>query len=126
ITGESSMAFQRGDVALVPFPFSDLTATKVRPAAVVSGSLYRATEPDLMLAAVTSTVSAATGPLDYLLSDWRAAGPRYPSAFKPVLATLEPARVPYRVGTLTPPDLAQVERRLRRALEQYTELLAAH
>jgi mRNA interferase MazF len=111
------MAFQRGDVVLVPFPFSDLTATKVRPAVVVSGSLYHATEPDLMLAAVTSRVSAATGPLDYLLSDWRAAGLRYPSAFKPVLATPEPARVLYQVGTLTPPALAQVERQLRHAFE---------
>jgi mRNA-degrading endonuclease toxin of MazEF toxin-antitoxin module len=32
------MAFQRGDVVLVPFPFSDLSTTKVRPAVVVSGS----------------------------------------------------------------------------------------
>ena len=58
------MALQRGDVVLVPFPFSDLSATKVRPAVVVSSPLYHATEPDLMLAALTSNVAAATGPLD--------------------------------------------------------------
>ena len=29
------MAFRRGDVLLVPFPFSDLSATKVRPTVVV-------------------------------------------------------------------------------------------
>jgi hypothetical protein len=84
---------------------------------VVSGALYHATEPDLLLAALTSKVAAATGPLDYLLGDWRAAGLRYPSALKPVLFTLDPARVIYRVGALAPADLAQVDQRLRRALE---------
>jgi len=111
------MAFQRGDVVLVPFPFSDLSATKVRPAIVVSGSLYHVTEPDLILAAITSKIATATGPLDYVLSDWQAAGLRYPSALKPVLFTLDPARVLHRVGTLTPMDLTEVDQRLRRALE---------
>jgi len=72
------MAFQRGDVVLVPFPFSDLSTTKVRPAVVVSGSLYHATEPDLILAAITSKITAMTGPLDYVLNDWQAANLRYP------------------------------------------------
>jgi mRNA interferase MazF len=110
------MMFQRGDVVLVPFPFSDLRTTKVRPAVVISSPLYHATEPDLILAAVTSRIASATGPLDYVLSDWRAAGLRYPSALKPVMFTLDPARVIYRIGALTPPDLAEVDERLRRAL----------
>ncbi len=111
------MAFQRGDVVLVPFPFSNLSTVKVRPAVVVSSSLYHATEPDLLLAAITSQIAAATGPLDYVLAGWQVAGLRYPSAFKPVLFTLEPARVLHRIGALTLPDLAEVDHRLRRALE---------
>ncbi len=110
------MKFQRGDVVLVPLPFSDLSTTKVRPAVVVSSDLYHATEPDLLMAALTSRVATATGPCDYLLNDWRAAGLRYPSALKPVLFTLDPARVLHRIGALTPADLAQVDQRLRRAL----------
>ena len=54
------MTFRRGDVVLVPFPFSDLSTTKVRPAVVVSSALYHATEPDLLLAALTSKIAAAT------------------------------------------------------------------
>ena len=111
------MALQRGDIVLVPFPFSDLSATKVRPAVVVSGSLYHSTEPDLILAAITSRFAAATGPFDCVLGDWRAAGLPYPSALKPVLFTLDPARVIHHVGALTPGDLAQVSRRLAQALE---------
>jgi mRNA interferase MazF len=111
------MAFQRGDVVLVPFPFSDLSTTKVRPAVVVSSALYHEAEPDLILAAITSKVAAATGPFDYVLKDWQTAGLRYPSALKPVLFTLDPARVLYRVGALTSVDLPEVVQRLRRALQ---------
>jgi mRNA interferase MazF len=110
------MNSQRGDVVLVPFPFSDLSTTKVRPAIVVSNDLYHTTEPDLLLAALTSKVGTATGPFDYVLDDWRAAGLRYPSALKPVLFTLDPAHVVYRIGALTSADVAQVDRRLRHAL----------
>ncbi len=92
------MALRSGDVALVPFPFSDLSTTKVRPAVVISSELYHSNEPDLILAAITSRISAASGPLDYVLQDWQAAGLRYPSAFKPVVFTLEPRRVLLRVG----------------------------
>jgi mRNA interferase MazF len=108
--------FQRGDVVLVPFPFSDLSTAKVRPAVVVSSGLYHSTEPDLLLAALTSQVARATGPFDYLLGDWRAAGLRFPSALKPVLVTLDPARVVHHIGALSAADLAQVDERLRGAL----------
>lgn len=110
------MVFPRGDLVLVPFPFSNLSTTKVRPAVVVSSALYHSREPDLLLAAITSQVATATGPLDYPLKDWRRAGLHFPSAFKPVLFTLDPARVLYRIGTLTVPDLIEIDERLRRAL----------
>jgi hypothetical protein len=41
---------------------------------------------------------------------------RFPSALKPVLFTLDPARVVHRIGALSAADLAQVDERLRRAL----------
>ena len=117
ITGGSSMAFQRGDVALVPFSFSDLSTIKVTPTAVASSALYHATEPDLILAGITSRVAAAAGPLDYILSDWRATGRRFPAAFRPVPARLEPGQVLHRAGALTARDLTQVARRVRRILD---------
>lgn len=111
------MAFQKGDVVLVPLPFTDLRAAKVRPAAVLSAETYHATEPDLVLGAVTTNLSAATAPVDYVLADWAAAGLRYPSAFKPILFTLEPALILHHVGSLSAHDLAEVERRLRRVFD---------
>ncbi len=110
------MAPGRGDVVLVPFPFSDLSTTKVRPAAIVSTTRYHAHEPDLLLVALTSRISSSTGPFDYILADWQAANLRFPSAFKPVLLTLDPSRVLFRVGGLTARDLQAIEDRLRLAL----------
>lgn len=109
------MPYQSGDVILVPFPFSNLTATKVRPAIVVSSRLYHATEPDLIIAAVTSQLRAATSQLDYVLRDWQQAGLQRPSAFKPVVATLEPTHVIHHVGTLTAHDQHQIRQCLRLA-----------
>ena len=111
------MAFQRGDVVLVPFPFSNLTTTKVRPAVVLSSALYHRTQPDVILGAVTSNTSTATTPSDYVLNDWQQAGLRYPSAFKAVIFTLEPVLILHRIGALSPSDLREVSRRTRSALE---------
>ena len=111
------MAFQRGDMLLVPFPYSDLSTTKVRPAVVVSNVLYHALEPDLILAAITSKLTGAVGPLDYILLDWQQAGLRQPSALKPVLFTLDPGRVLHPIGVLSTRDLAAVEQKLRLALD---------
>jgi mRNA interferase MazF len=47
-------AYKRGDIVLVPFPFSDQTTTKKRPAVVISFSRYNAVSQDTVIMAVTS------------------------------------------------------------------------
>lgn len=101
---------------LVPFPFADLQTTKVRPALVVSGATYHATEPDLIIAAITSNVVANQGPTDYTVQDWQQAGLVAPSVVKASLATIEPRLVRHRLGRLSHRDLRGVEQRLRLAL----------
>jgi len=44
-----AMAF--GDIVLVPFPFTDQTAAKRRPAVVISAEGYNARHPDVILMA---------------------------------------------------------------------------
>lgn len=108
---------KRGEVVLVPFPFADLAATKVRPAVIVSGSVYHRTEPDLILVTITSQISGSQQPTDYLLQDWKEAGLLAPSVVKVSLATLEPAMVRHRLGRLTARDLREMEGRVKLALE---------
>ena len=76
---------RRGDVVLVPFPFTDLSTTKQRPALVVSPDAWNATQPDVMLVAPTSQMTIAPGPQDLVLSvaDVAAAGLLKPSRVRP-------------------------------------------
>jgi len=53
--------YDRGDIVLVPFPFSNLTETKKRPAVVISSSAYNASTPDIVIMAVTSKIDRPTG-----------------------------------------------------------------
>ena len=47
------MTFQKGDVVLIPFPYTDLSATKTRPAAVVSSNIYHNFRSELLLAYIS-------------------------------------------------------------------------
>lgn len=75
---------RRGDVVLVPFPFTDLSTTKQRPALVVSPDKWNATQSDVMLVAITSQMTAAAGPQDLVLTaaDVAAAGLPKPSRLR--------------------------------------------
>lgn len=110
------MAFQRGDVVLIPFPYTDLTATKTRPALVISSVAYQTVRSELLLAYISSQVVKATPPVDYLLNDWKQAGLPKPSFVRPKVAAIEPTLVVHQIGQLSSRDKAEVDRRLRLAM----------
>lgn len=49
------MGYALGDVILVPFPFTDRSTTRRRPAVVISSG-YKSELPDLIVLAITSQV----------------------------------------------------------------------
>ena len=59
---------KQGDVILVPFPFTDLTTVKQRPALVLSADWFNASREDCVLAAITSQIPSDLWPDEYLLS----------------------------------------------------------
>lgn len=52
------MLCQRGDAVLVPFPFSDATTAKKRPAVVISTDRFNAGNLDVLVVAVTHSPHA--------------------------------------------------------------------
>ena len=92
--------YKFGDIILVPFPFTDQTTVKKRPAVVISSAAYNHSRDDLIIMAVTSRLHQVNKPGEELVSDWQGAGLLKPSVFKPILATIETTLVLKRLGSL--------------------------
>jgi len=69
----STTSYSFGDIVLVPFPFTDQSATKRRPAVIVSSDRYHRERPDLIIMAVTSQARPAGGVGEVQVKDWQAA-----------------------------------------------------
>lgn len=100
----SMTGYSFGDIVLVPFPFTDQSAAKQRPAVVVSSEAYQQTTPDVILMAVTSQVRTIAGLGEVVVQDWQAAGLLKPSIIKPVITTIERTLVRKTLGRLQEKD----------------------
>jgi mRNA interferase MazF len=96
--------FRFGDVVLVPFPFTDQTASKKRPAIVVSSDAYHQRRRDIVIMAVTSQVKPAATFGEVTITAWQKAGLILPSVTKPILATIEKGLVIRKLGQLQDAD----------------------
>ena len=99
------MAHSFGDVVLVPFPFTDQSGAKKRPAVIVSGGGYHAGRRDLIIMAITSQVRQPLGFGEALVADWQVAGLIKPSVLKPVFTTIDQGLVVRTMGALSANDL---------------------
>lgn len=110
----TTTAYSFGDIVLVPFPFTDQTGLKKRPAVIVSSAAYQHQRPDVVVMAVTSQILRTAGALgEVLITEWQQAGLPKPSLIKPVLSTIEKGLILRRLGALRDTDRAA----LRRALD---------
>ena len=51
---------KRGDIVLIPVPFTDLTSSKKRPVLILSSDSYNESTEDIIVAAITSNLDNAT------------------------------------------------------------------
>ena len=79
--------FEFCDIILVPFPFTDQSATKKRPAVVISSKPY--------------------------IQDRQAAGLLKPSAIKPVITTIEKSLIIQTLGRLNDYDRNALQENLK-------------
>ena len=103
-----------GTVVISSFP--GIVATKRRPSVVISTAAYHTERPDVILALITTNITSAVKTTDYILQDWSAAGLNRPSAVRAFLFTLPVSEVT-QIGQLSDRDWAEVQNRLRIALE---------
>ena len=110
------MAHTFGDVVLVPFPFTDQSGAKKRPAVIVSSNGYHAGRRDLVIMAITSQVRQPLGFGEALVTDWQAAGLIKPSVLKPVVTTIEQGLVLRTMGKLSAADLRTLRETISQAI----------
>lgn len=105
----------RGDVVLVEVTFSDDSGTKRRPAVIVSSGTYHQARQAIIVAAITSNMARRLVG-DYVIVDWRVAGPLFPSTATGIIRTLKWSMIERRLGAFAERDLAAFDRVLCRSL----------
>jgi mRNA interferase MazF len=108
--------YKFGDIVLVPFPFTDQTTTKKRPAVIVSSNAYIQNRPDIVIMAVTSQSYGSGYFGDVRIQNWQQAGLLKPSVIKPILTTVEKGLVIRKLGNIRDNDQAALNENLQSIL----------
>jgi mRNA interferase MazF len=109
--------YRQFDVLVVPFPFTDKTAAKKRPALVLSSKVFNAEIRHSVMAMIT-TASHSEWPLDVALANLKDAGLKTPSIVRMKLFTIDHALILKHIGHLHPQDQNSVELALKSLLNQ--------
>ncbi len=96
--------FIPGDVILLSYPFGQGAGVRKRPALVVSTSEFNQETGELVVAQITSRVSAPARAGDYAIAEWREAKLPRPALMRARLATLARSLVLRRLGSLSEAD----------------------
>lgn len=98
------MAYERFDVVVVPFPFTDKAAQKRRPAVVLSSAKSFNDKARHSVMAMITSASNPSWALDVPIRNLPAAGLPAPSLVRMKLFTLDHKFVIRRAGKLSLPD----------------------
>ena len=112
------MSLERSDIVLVPFPFTDLSSTKVRPALIISSDPQG---EDIVIAFISSVVPDTPGATDFLLSDkhpdFTASGLKKNSVFKMrKILTISSTLILRRLGRISAPIQKELDNLLKKSL----------
>jgi mRNA interferase MazF len=99
----SRLELEAYDVVVVPFPFTDRTTSKRRPALVLSNSSFNQTQSNSVFAMITSA-NQTDWLGDYPIVDFKSAGLTNPCVVRLKLFTLDHRLVIRKAGKLCSPD----------------------
>jgi len=108
--------YNRGDVVLVDFVFSEENGSKRRPVLILSSGHYMAGRQEAVVSAITSnTWRILLG--DHLMVDWESAGLLFPSVATGILRTIKQTMIDRKMGAVSERDLVEIESNLKQILE---------
>jgi len=95
----------KGDVVVIPFPFSDFSASKRRPAVVVAVPPGR----DVIVAQITTNPSSPAPAVPVAPADFVSGQLMHLSYARPtIVLAVDPAIILYKVGSLTETKLQEI------------------
>jgi mRNA interferase MazF len=103
--------YEFGTIVLVPFPFTDLTAQKVRPALIISSNTNNKNSRDLILAFISSQNKQFGNafPIKSTHTDFHLSGLKVDSSVRlNKLATLDKKLLLGELGKLSPKMLKEI------------------
>ena len=104
---KSTTTYRKWDIVLVPFPFTNLTTAKKRPALIVSPNEYN-DKLDVVIAFITSKMDLEYRLGDYKIQDWTEANLPRPSMMRMKYATIDKSIIIKKLGRLNTKDIEEV------------------
>ena len=108
-------AYNRGDVVLVAFVFSDESGKKLRPAVIISSAAYNRSRQEIVVAAITSNIRRRFFG-DHLIADWKGAGLLFPSLVTGIFRTIKRTMVDRKLGAMPKREMEAIDLKLRQSL----------
>jgi len=106
--------YRKWDIIIVPFPFTDLTTVKKRPALVVSPDNYNKSGQDVVIAFLTSRMDVSPRFGDYRIRFWQESGLPKASLLRMKYATIDREIILKRIGRLCEKERGSVRAAIQR------------
>jgi mRNA interferase MazF len=110
------VSFDSFDVVVVPFPFTDKSTTKRRPALILSAAQAFNCQVGQAVMAMITSAKNSDWPLDSEIQDLDCAGLPSPSVIRMKLFTLDEKLIIRKAGKLARPDQEKIITALRHLL----------
>ena len=91
MTGKKFTIYNRGDIVFVPFPFTDLSSTKTRPAVVISTNDFVDKMGSITVAMITSVFHNTK--YDYEIKEWQKSNLLSPSCIRAKIVRHKPGKL---------------------------------
>lgn len=108
---KSTMNYKKWDIILVPFPFTDLTTSKKRPALIVSPDEYNK-KLDVVIAFITNKLALEYRIGDYKIQELEKSNLPKPSMLRMKFTAIDKSIIIKKLGRLSEKDVQEFSKLL--------------